>query len=373
MKIGILTLPLHLNYGGILQAYALQTVLERMGHEVVVINRPMEGKPAFIRSLIYYLRRLFKYYVLRRRDVSVKWEEGALKAYYERLPLNNFINDKIKNRFIQNLSEIKPTEFDAIVVGSDQVWRKAYFYSKIEDAFLLFAEKWNVRRISYSASFGKDNVDDYTVEEKRNVARLLRIFEKVSVRESSAVNVCSKEFNIEAVQMLDPTLLLSADDYRAMIDKHGAVNLDGNFFCYILDQTADLSETIREIEQRNGWKSFFLHGGPEALATESNNKKIQPVEVWLQSFRDADAVITDSFHACVFSIIFNKPFLVFGNSIRGMSRFESLLKMTGLEDRLVNSKEMALAKIGLLSEKPNALVLLDDKKRAARDFLKVLE
>ena len=99
---------------------------------------------------------------------------------------------------------------------------------------------------------------------------------------------------------------------------------------------------------------------------------LQPVERWLQAFRDADAVITDSFHACVFSIVFNKPFLVFCNSARGLSRLESLLTITGLSQRLVASKDEALTKMELLKEKPNAIDRLDNMKRAAYEFLRVL-
>lgn len=372
MRIGILTLPLHVNYGGILQAYALQTVLERMGHEVVVINRPQEGKPAFVRSLVYYVRRLFRYYVLRRKDTSVKWVEGALKYYKARLPILEFINKRIHNRFVSSMAELRESEFDAIVVGSDQVWRKAYFQD-IEDAYLRFAEHWNVRRVAYSASFGKDNVDEYTAEEKLNVARLLRQFERVSVRETSGIILCRKEFGIEAELMIDPTMLLGADDYRDMIESRGEVKFDGDFFNYILDETAAIGETIGEIERRNGWKSFSVYGCAGALYGNLCDSELQPVEVWLQAFRDAKAVLTDSFHACVFSIVFNKPFLVFGNKGRGLSRFESLLAMTGQSERLVSSKEDALAKIRLLTVKPNALDVIEEKKQAALEFLSVLK
>lgn len=375
MRIGILTLPLHTNYGGIVQAYALQTVLQRMGHDVSVINRPTPKKPAAIRVLIYYLRRLFRHYILGNKAVSTRWNEGAIKEYKTTKSIYDFINCKIHNRFITDLTSLKPTEFDAIVVGSDQIWRKAYvsYFFQIEDAFLKFAEEWDVLRVAYSASFGKDNIDDYTSEEKANIRRLLSKFAKVSVRESSGITICRDEFGIEAEQMLDPTMLLSADDYNKIIEDYGAAEFKGNFYNYILDQREEISETIKTIEQQNGWTSYRVN---DIVSTgKHSSTKIQPqsVERWLQAIRDAEAIITDSFHGCVFSIIFNKPFIVFGNQGRGMSRFESLLKMTGLTDRLVSSKAEAISKSVLLTQKPNALSIIETKKREVKEYLTILQ
>lgn len=375
MRIGILTLPLHTNYGGILQAYALQTVLQRMGHEVCVINQPTPKKPATIRVLIYFLRRLFRHYILGNKSVSTRWNEGAIKESKKTKPIYGFINHKIHNRFVRDFTSLKPTEFDAIVVGSDQIWRKAYFsyVSQIEDAFLRFAENWNVLRVAYSASFGKDNIDDYTAEEKANIRRLLSKFAKVSVRESSGITICKEEFGIEAEQLLDPTMLLSADDYNKIIEDYGETKFSGNFFNYILDEREEISETIKAIERQNGWTSYRVNDIVSTGKHSSKRIKPQSVEYWLQAIRDAKAVITDSFHGCVFSIIFNKPFIVFGNQGRGMSRFESLLKMTGLTDRLVSSKAEAISKSDLLNKKPNVLGIIETKKRETKEYLTILQ
>lgn len=371
MRIGILTLPLHVNYGGILQAYALQTVLERMGHEVVVINRPLPRNPYSVPSLVFFLYCLTSHYVLRRSPVTVKWVKGVFKDYRNKKSIINFIKTKIHNRFIESFVSLKSSEFDALIVGSDQVWRKDYCLD-IGNYFLQFADGWDVRRLAYAASFGKDNIDDYTVDEKKNAAQLLSMFEKVSVRETSGIAVCRDEFGIDAVQMIDPTLLLSSDDYLTMIDSQLDVKFEGNLFTYILDDTPEKSACIHEIEQCNDWKEFTVYGTSGSLESELHDNVLQPVERWLQAFRDADAVITDSFHACVFSIVFNKPFLVFCNSARGLSRLESLLTITGLSQRLVASKDEALTKMELLKEKPNAIDRLDNMKRAAYEFLRVL-
>lgn len=82
---------------------------------------------------------------------------------------------------------------------------------------------------------------------------------------------------------------------------------------------------------------FSVNNPYEADENKPLEDRIKPsVETWLRGFFDAELIVTDSFHACVFSIIFKKQFIVVGNKSRGMSRFESLLKMFGLEDRLVN-------------------------------------
>lgn len=368
MRIGILTLPLHVNYGGILQAYALQTVLERMGHEVVVINCPLPKNPYSVSSLVFFIYCLLSHYVLRRSSVTVKWIMGIFKDYRAKKTIIEFIRTKIHNRFIESFATLHPSEFDAIVVGSDQVWRKAYTLD-IRDYFLQFSERWDVRRVAYAASFGKDNIDDYTEEEKKDIVRLLSKFEKVSVREISGVTLCRDEFGIAAVQMIDPTMLLNSEDYLALIDSIPEVKFDGNLFNYILDETQEKSESIHEIELHNCWKSFSVYGTAVSLESELNENVLQPVERWLQAFRDADAVITDSFHACVFSIVFNKPFLVFANSDRGLSRLESLLTITGQSERLVASKDEALAKMDLLKVHPDAIDRLEKKKQEAFEFL----
>ena len=341
MKIGILTLPLNTNYGGILQSYALQTVLERMGHEVVVLNCERKYSLPLWRMPLSYAKRVIKKYILGRKDTKIFAEQHQQKEYaIISQHTQRFIDAYIHTYNVESFKNLKSTDFDAIVVGSDQVWRPKYFTylfnASIENAFLSFAREWNIKRISYAASFGTEDWE-YTAEDTDLCGELLKLFNVVTVREESAVRLCKERLGIEASHVLDPTMLLSKEDYIKLFDVVNTPKSSGNLLTYILDNTPEKTNVINKISKEKGLTPFRINSnakGPNASVEE----RIQPpVEAWLRGFYDAEFVVTDSFHACVFSIIFGKPFIVIGNKERGMARFESLLKMFGLEDCLISS------------------------------------
>ena len=232
-----------------------------------------------------------------------------------------------------------PKDIDAIIVGSDQVWRHYYFTLSykcgIENAFLKFCEKEKLKRVAYAASFGND-VWEYSKEETKECARLLRRFDAVSVREISAVGFCQNMLGRkDAQQVLDPTMLLSKDEYIKIIENNKPNKSPGNLMCYILDETEE-KKTLVDIIANGRQLMVFRVGSKVEDQKATNTERIQPpLEEWLQGFVDASFVVTDSFHACVFSILFNKPFVVIGNKFRGMSRFYSLLEMFSLSKNLI--------------------------------------
>lgn len=336
MRIGILTLPLHTNYGGILQAYALQTVLERMRHKVCLIEK--RSKPLRLplwKAPLVYGKRIVKNLI--GHPYPIFYEQ---KINHE-LPIirkntDKFINKYIIRRIVDDYSEIKETDYDAIVVGSDQVWRPKYFKGKIENAFLDFTKGWNIKRIAYAASFGTDEWE-YTMEQTERCGELLRHFDAVSVREDSGVTLCHAHFDVEAQHVLDPTMLLAKEDYIQLFENANTPKSKGNLLNYILDEAPEKLALIDKIAKEKDLVSFRVNSKVENREA-SLQERIQPsVEQWLRGFYDAEFVITDSFHACVFSILFNKPFIAVGNKDRGMSRFTSLLSMFGLEKRLLTS------------------------------------
>ena len=330
MKIGILTLPLHTNYGGILQAYALQTVLERMGHEVVVIDTPNEKQ---FPSLVTLCKRIIKRLLGRRVGVLAEWKHNKEYPIISQ-HTQPFVDKYIHRRVVKSPEELKEEEFDAIVVGSDQVWRPKY-YGKIENAYLSFAKTWNIKRVAYAASFGTDEWE-YTTQQTKQCGELLKLFDFISVREASAVDLCKENFNIDAKHVLDPTMLLDKEDYIRLFENANTPKSKGTLLNYILDETPEKRLLIEQIAKDKKIVPFRVNGKTRELAV-SIEDRIQPsVEEWLRGFYDAEFVVTDSFHACVFSILFEKQFVVIGNENRGMARFVSLLKMFALEERLVN-------------------------------------
>ena len=324
MRIGILTLPLHTNYGGILQAYALQTVLERLGHEVCLIEK--KRKPLRLpmwKTPLVYGKRVLKN--LSGHPYPIFYEQKVNREEpITRQNTDLFIKRYIKRRIVNDFSELKESDFDAIVVGSDQIWRPKYFNGNIEDAYLKFAEGWNIKRIAYAASFGTTDEWEYTAAQTKECARLLKQFDAVSVREASGVDLCRKHFGVEARHVLDPTMLLSAEDYIRLFETAGTPKSLGTLLCYILDETPEKTAWINQIAKERNLVPFRINSKVEDRTAPIAERIQPPVEQWLRGFHDAELVVTDSFHSIVFSLIFNRPFSLIRNKKRGLDRMVSL-------------------------------------------------
>lgn len=336
MKIGILTLPLHTNYGGILQAWALQTVLERMGHEVKVLSRDKKIKLTPFIFLVKVPVRIVKK-ILGERETVLK--EVIYNKRQDRIRVNiePTINQYV-HRDRRYLNQIKENDYDCFVVGSDQIWRPKYIEctlkSTIENAFLGFAKCWNVKRISYAASFGTDKWE-YNSEQTKIVSDLIHKFNAVSVREKSAKSLCYENLGIDAEHLLDPTMLLRKEDYINSFKIEKEPRSEGTLMTYILDYSDEKKTIVDRIAKAKGLVPFSV-GAKIDKGNTPIEEIIQPrLQKWLRGFYDAEFVVTDSFHACVFSILFGKPFVAIGNESRGLSRFESLLSLFGLDNNLI--------------------------------------
>lgn len=222
-------------------------------------------------------------------------------------------------------------KFDAIIVGSDQVWRPDYV-DEIQDYFLEFAIDFDVKRIAYAASFG-------TTENKFSDAQLVRcgnllsMFDAISVRETSGIDLIHKNvWNVKPVTcVLDPTMLLPADIYENIIKD--LKKSDGGLFCYVLDTNDNNLSAIYNLSRK-------LKLRINQISDIQKGRAVLPsVEEWISNIYNADFVITDSFHGMIFSIIFNKEFAVFVNQDRGSDRFYSILSKLGIEDRIFNSAD----------------------------------
>lgn len=334
MRIGIITHPLSYNYGGILQNYAMQTVLRRMGHSPVTLNPNPHRSLKFWQWLTSFPKNfLYKYYLRIPRihlfEAFFANKNWRLTMQY----LQPFIDSNINYLIVNDYDELNEEDFDALLSGSDQIWRAPYV-NPIEKGFFNFAKDWNkITRLSYAASFGTDEWE-YSLEQTKKCKELILKFDGISVREASGVELCKKNFDVKATHVLDPTLLLSKDEYSKIFLDSKTPKSPGTLLNYILDETPEKQNLIEIITTEFNLNSFRVNGKPEGGYPLS--ERIQPpMEKWLRGFYDAEFVVTDSFHACVFSIIFNKPFVVYGNKNRGLARFQSLLSMFGLENRII--------------------------------------
>lgn len=337
MRIAVITNPLHTNYGGILQAYAMQTVLEKMGHEVTIINRSQQKPIPYLKLPLYIIKRLIFKYILRKPTMRI-FEEFYRRRTYPIVcqHTQRFIQTYIHDRMLQSPVQIKEGEYDALIVGSDQIWRPLY-YKPIEIAYFSFAKKWkNIKRIAYAPSFGVDTWE-YTPAQTMVCKELIKLFDLITVREDSGVKLCAKYYNVNAIHVLDPTMLLQKNDYIKLIENANQSPSEGNLMVYILDINKSIENNLQEFALKKQMKLFYTSSKVDNPNAPLDERIQQPVERWLRGFMDADFIITDSFHACAFSIIFNKDFAVIGNKSRGLSRFRSLLKMYGLENRLIEN------------------------------------
>ena len=323
MRIGIVTMPLQNNYGGILQNYALQQMLKRLGHIPITMDITPAAIPLW-RFVLSTCKTLVLYFVPGRRRSFTAYHTKRfprIQAFVESYIVRTRSVKKYTAKLLANYC------IDGLVVGSDQVWRPGYNRYP-EDMFLRFARHAEMRKVAYAASFGVSDLE-FGKRQLKRCASLLQKFDRVSVREASGVDLCRNYFHVEAEHVLDPTLLLDKENYEAMCTD--IPKRSGKFIaCYLLDPT---EEQQRHIDRM----AHHLHLAPIYFTVAT--KVSLSVEEWLAMFRDAAYVITDSFHGTVFSIIFGKPFITIVNNARGADRFISLLRTVGLEHRLISSAE----------------------------------
>lgn len=340
MRIGVLSLVLHTNYGGILQSYALQTVLERMGHDVIVMTRDGNLHINPLRLLLSWIKSIILF--LSGKEVSFRnpWRQHKEKREREQYT-NKFIQRYIHVFEVEGFTKGMLDGMDAAIVGSDQVWRPRYFKGQwnanMAHAFLKFQKHSNILRIAYAASFGTDEWE-FSKRETRECGSLLKKFDAVSVRERSALKLCKDYFGrLDVQQVLDPTLLLDQKDYTLLVEEGNTHLSNGDMMCYVLDMNEEKQQLVRRISKERGLTPFYANSQADNTDLPNEERIQPPLEQWLRGFIDAKFVVTDSFHACVFSIIYDKPFVVIANANRGVTRYESLLSGLDLSDHLIRT------------------------------------
>lgn len=320
MKIALLNLPFDSNFGGNLQRYALITILKREGYDIEHINLRINYQLPFYKIPFSYTKRLLKKLFLKDKRPIL------LEQYYRKKSLErNKKAESFYQKYIPHTLEItrkkdlyKLPHYDAYIVGSDQVWRKAMTKQfGLSTFFFDFIKDNSAIKIAYGASLGSDK-NELSLKEIKYLGKLYKHFKAISVRENSAMQLFKEyQWNIpQAVQVLDPTLLLSKEDYINLIKAGKTDTCPGNLFCYILDNNKEKEKKIQEIAKQKNLEPFKIQ-------LNGNSS----IEQWLQSFQDAQHIITDSYHGLVFSIIFNKPFTLIKNEKRGNARFDSLFKI----------------------------------------------
>lgn len=346
MRICILTFEFNYNYGAVLQAFSLKKVLETYGHEVCIMNR---GWDEYIGAEKNILSGRIFLDILLGRFYTLKAFHDFKRKYFN-------LTDPVCN--YQDLCN-KSDKFDAVIVGSDQIWNDEIFPIM---GLYYFAESFHhvSKKIAYAVSFGKDT---FVVPErfKSKLLTELQSFNALSVREVSGIKILS-DLGFKSSLVLDPTLLLAPSDFPVGKRKHNY-----KYVCrFLLDETPIKRDFIRKFSNHLNLKEvnnyLNLDFSFPIIRKVVNNKYI-PVSEWLSNIKNAEFVLTDSFHGMVFSILFHKQFLVFQNKKRGNARFESLLGRLGLLDHLISGDEDINIQYNVIDYKK-----VDEELKSLRDI-----
>lgn len=332
------------NYGQILQAYALQTYLQRRGHNVRHILyspiRSIDGrttnkdkfKPSInsIRAII--LKYLIQPYRIYRNKCFNKKSPKDFSEF-----IDNYLNIIPKHYHSLKELQLNYPQSDAYVCGSDQIWNTGTD-SYAEAYYLNFGPK-NSLRIAYAPSFGKETTDEGFLKFLK--VQLSR-FNIISTRELSGVKIC-KEAGFNAISVIDPTLLLNADTYRLLYDKRYSWAATGKLMCYFLNFRKKTDIEWDKIKKMIRQYSLDLRltiasGAYPAMDILNYNDYFSPTpDEWIYTVDTADYFITNSFHGVAFAIIFHKQFLYLplkGSVAKMNDRIFALLKLLKLEDRI---------------------------------------
>ena len=373
-KIGIVTILKVNNYGAELQAYATQAILKKLGWDAEIIDylfyknpdfkKTRRSKPLFPMGLTKKAKE-FLYPILA--NIKSKKDSEASRLRKSRFDEFHRQNTSLSRtyRTIDDLYS-DSTNYDVYMVGSDQVWNPG-IYSSIEPYFLTFAPKGK-KRISYASSFG---VSEIPLAAQPFYKNCLNQMDAVSVRENNAVAMIDSLCGKKAHWVLDPTLLLTADDWKQVASMRYEGKKDF-VLIYELTPCPYLVALAKHIAHKLGLTMVRICKNAAVEDKEAlveNVTDAGPAE-FLELFEKAAYVVTNSFHGTAFSVNFGKPFYTVAPKRKdNNSRQQSLLGMLALEDRLVleDSPFPALEK-GIDYEKVNAL--LNEQRDKSVDFLR---
>lgn len=344
--IGIITLNDNNNYGNRLQNYALLKQLKKLRIDATNIVNIMDSRKSVYRNILSKLKNNIKN-ITNKDRIERK---------------NNFANFQkacIQNVFVYSSKNIKKKiyKYRFFLLGSDQVWNPDYMDSFYMN-FALFAP--NEKVIAYAASFGINNIPE---EKKQFYIDGLSNVSKISVREDRGAGIVKELIGREAQVVLDPTLLLDREDWKKIMKEPKFVPKKKYILTYFLGNISDeRKKKFEELANKNNFEIVNLG------KMEYPQYYIAGPSEFLWYFNNAEIVFTDSFHACVFSIIFDKTFYSMNRedkSVSMNSRIETLLSKFKLNNRKFYDWE----NVSLQHDYSHVQEILEKEKKASLDFL----
>lgn len=324
MKIGIITMHRVKNCGSNLQAYALQHKLQQMGHDAELIDyyyQPPSSKTFSIQNIISFILDAITGFPKRRqRSRFKKFQE----KYYHTSKF--YDKDSIKEN---------PPVYDLYMSGSDQVWNPRYI--KDDTNFMLSFADASCRKVSYASSFACAEIPE---EYAKKYADALNQYDKISVREQAGIDIVKKLTGKDAQLACDPVLLLGQSEWSELageVRPYKEPYILVYTLAYMFNPRPGIYNIIDTVQKKLGYKVIYLNGTKEEKFKPNSKvvKDFGPIE-FLQWIKNAEFVITDSFHCTAFSVIFSRPLMGVVKSIDTKDgRLTTLLKKVGAERSIV--------------------------------------
>ena len=330
IKVGILTFSFALNYGSLLQAYALQEVLETKGYSACIIDleefneeNALPVKERIRKKIIKIVSNFDFLPVIRKRNDKIEKFEAFRKHF----------NLTMKCHDIAELQHIAD-DLDVIIVGSDQVWN-----THLKDfTYLFMLPVDNIRKIGYSVSLGWASETDLKEYQKE-----IQKFAAISVREETSKQLVRSIYKSDIAVTADPTLLVDTATWN-MISESTTISVEKPFLlCFLFAKNRKYSREkyrfVNEIAKSKNLKVIYLNHGYNKYSFREDAFCDCGIEDFLYLFRNASAVVTDSFHGTVFSIIYRREFYSIVDNSNTDRRKQGLLNRLGLEKRAVDVNE----------------------------------
>ena len=306
-KIGIVTITNDgYNFGNRLQNYALQTILERMGYDVETLNRPIRGN----QRLWWKRKKMVLHYFLPYRRKIEHLKAGNFYFWNRR-----YI--KWSNRVAtDDILPLLGKQYDYLIAGSDQIWNPKFIWGEDPYMFLQFAKP--EQRIAYSPSIGLDEIPQENITQYED---WWRDWNALSCREYTGANIISRVINKKVPTLIDPTLLLSSEDWCKLTK--GIKTPKKYIFVYMLGEiTGEYKEYIDKLAHENQCEVVDVMND---IRYAGGNPS-----VFVALIQNAERVIADSYHAMVFAMLFHLPFTFIDRVGWGMnmnSRVETLMRI----------------------------------------------
>jgi len=338
MKIGILTYHRAHNYGALLQAYALQTYLRKLGHQAEIIDYwpdyhaedyqlmphfkvlNIKGKvKAILRLVIGYTR------ILKRNSLYKEFIHEQFSVHH-------------KPRYLTK-EAMKEIEYDIVVYGSDQIWRRSNLpnFKGFSDVFYGTYPIKVKRKITYAASMGVIDVND---EDKANIKQMLVNFDAISVREEALKQLIDEITGNPVPLVLDPVFLLEKEEWSQLSQQPITEIQDKYIFFYQLAASEDAISFTNKLEAYYGYKVIEIRGRVEPLLFGDRYFQTASPADFISLIRNAEIVVSTSFHGVAFSLLFEKQFYALGMK-NNSGRVQSLLNSCDISHRLLSNDDQA--------------------------------